>query len=267
MAPDPTARAPGTSATQESLTVLVGGVGELYQGDLDLGRLAVERLAGDGFGPHVALEDLYYGAVAVVQRLEETRPHSLVLVGAAMADRPPGTVERRRIKVEQRPTAQVQRAVEDAVTGYVSIAIVVEVASGLGALPPRTVVIEVEPAVTTPAEGLSSLAREGLERALELVRTEVRRAPLFELCDRLRPLCEGDRLEAAPAVVTLRQLLRSVEAFDESSRWGATFARRDRLRRQIESGLTGGGMDVLDWALWWALLEELDRLFAAEAGA
>ena len=64
------------------MTVLVGGVSELFQGDLDLGRLAVARLLDEDLGPGVLVEDLHYGAVAVAQRLEEVRPDTLVLVGA-----------------------------------------------------------------------------------------------------------------------------------------------------------------------------------------
>ncbi len=41
--------------------ILVGGVGHLYQGDLDLGRLAAERLAHDDLGADVAVEDLTGG--------------------------------------------------------------------------------------------------------------------------------------------------------------------------------------------------------------
>ncbi|MGH9281391.1 MAG: hypothetical protein ACRD0S_00475, partial [Acidimicrobiales bacterium] len=82
-----------TDGPGSGVAVLVGGVGELYQGDLDLGRVAVERLAQEALGDHVAVEDLHYGAVAVAQRLEELRPAHLVLVGGVARDRAPGTVE------------------------------------------------------------------------------------------------------------------------------------------------------------------------------
>ncbi|HVM13553.1 MAG TPA: hypothetical protein VM287_04395, partial [Egibacteraceae bacterium] len=68
--------------TDAPVSVLVGGVYELFQGDLDLGRLAVERLREEGLGAGVLAEDLHYGAVAVVQRLEELRPDAFVVVTA-----------------------------------------------------------------------------------------------------------------------------------------------------------------------------------------
>jgi hydrogenase maturation protease len=247
------------------MTVLVGGVGQLYQGDLDLGRLAADRLAAEALGSDVLVEDFHYGAVAVTQRLQELPPQALVLVGATARGRPPGTVERRRLRELCLPPERVQRAVADAVTGYVTLDLVIEVAAGLGALPARTTTIEVEPARTGPAERLSPQAEAALETALELLRAEVRRVPLLELADQLRSRSQDARLEPAPAVVTLRDLLGELAQLDECGRWGATFALRDRLRRQIADGRTGFGMDHLDWGLWWAIIEELDRLQPLES--
>jgi hydrogenase maturation protease len=153
--------------------IVVGGVGQLWQGDLDLGRVAAERLEG-ALGPGVVVEDLYYGAVAVAQRLEDLRPDALVLVGARSRRRPPGTVEVRRI-APGRPAAQAQAAVAQAVTGYVDTDLLLDVAAGLGALPADTVVVEVEPATTGPGEHLSPAGAAGLERALGAVRAEVAR--------------------------------------------------------------------------------------------
>ena len=242
------------------MTLLVGGVGQLYQGDLDLGRLAAERLAAEAFGPDVLVEELHYGAVAVAQRLEELRPRALVLVGAVARGRRPGTVERRLVRNLHLPPERVQRAVGDAVTGYVTLDLLVEVAAGLGALPARTTAIEAEPARTGPAERLSGQAQAALETALGLVRAELRRIPLLELADQLRARSHQVRLEPAPALEVLRDLLGELEGLDRHGRWGATFSLRDRLRRRIADGDTGFSMDHLDWGLWWALIEELDRL-------
>lgn len=152
---------------------LVGGVAELFQGDLDLGRRAVEALALEDLGPGVLVEELSYGAVAVAQRLEDLRPRKLVLVGAIARGRPPGMVERRPV-AGPLPPEIAQIAIGDAVVGYVSIDLVVEVAQALGALPPETVTIEVEPTSVGVGESLSPDAELGLRGALDLVRAEVR---------------------------------------------------------------------------------------------
>lgn len=244
------------------MTVLVGGVSQLYQGDLDLGRVAAERLWGEGLGRDVLVEDLSYGAVAVAQRLEELGPRALVLVGAAQRGRPPGSVERRRPEPPDRRPEQVQVAVGEAVVGYVSLDLLLEVAAGLGALPKRTVAIEAEPHSLEPSETLSAPAKAGLERCLSLVREEVARLPVLELADELRALVGEDAKEPAGALLALRALLSELESVDREGRWGKTFALRERLRREIASGHTPEGMSALDWGLWWGLIEELDRLEA-----
>jgi hydrogenase maturation protease len=159
----------------EQIDVLVGVVAQLYQGDLDLGRVAAERLVHHDLGAGVVVEDLSYGAVAVAQRLEDVRPGTLILVGATQRGRMPGTVERREIVGLPRDPAEIQRAIADAVTGYVHIDLVLEVAYGLGALPPRTVTIEVEPASVEPSETLSPAAEAALLEVVALVRDEVGR--------------------------------------------------------------------------------------------
>ena len=153
--------------------ILVGGVAELYQGDLDLGRRAVERLAGEDLGEGVLVEELSYGAVAVAQRLEDLRPDALVLVAAHARGRIAGAVERREIGPPDRSPEELQLAVGDAVTGYVTIDLLVEVTAALGTLPARTVAVEVEPASVRPSEELTPEALAGLDEALELVRAEV----------------------------------------------------------------------------------------------
>ena len=158
-----------------TVSVFIGGVSELFQSDLDLGRMAVQRLQAEDLGPGIAVEDLHYGAVAVAQRLEEVRPTTLVLISAVSRGRAPGAVERRELDPPQLSDAARQAAVAQAVTGYVHPDLVVEVAAALGVLPPRVVVVEVEPEITTSGEELSPRAATGLERALDLVRAEVRR--------------------------------------------------------------------------------------------
>ncbi len=247
------------------VSVLVGGVSELFQSDLDLGRLAVERLWMEELGPDVLVEELHYGAVAVAQRLEDLRPDTLVLISAVRRDRPVGTVERRWIDPPAPTPADLQVAVGDAVTGYVHPDLVVDIASGFGVLPTRTVAIEVEPECTGSGEGLSASATLALEAALSLVRIEVRRAPVLVLASQLRPLVCGDRLESSTALTALRALLVELEHLDRDGRWGRSLAVRDRFKLSIATGSNGQGMDHRDWALWWTLIEELDRLAAAEA--
>lgn len=245
--------------------IVVGGVSQLYQGDLDLGRRAAERLAAEDLGPDVVVEDLHYGALAVTQRLEDLRPEALVLVGAEPRGRPPGTVERRRIADVAVDPAEVHEAMADAGTGWVAIDLVVTVAAGLGALPARTVAVEVEPASVEPSDRMSSVALDALEAALALVRTEVPRLRLLGLADDIREVLADGHVEPNPALDALEALLAELDVLDREGRWGAAFRERDRLRLRIGAGDAGEGMRHEDWALWWTLVEELDRLEASEA--
>ncbi len=257
-----------TDAPLPAISVLVGGVGELYQGDLDVGRRIVERLGDEELGSHVAVEDLHYGAVAVAQRLDDLRPSTLVLVGAATRERPPGTVERGLVRAErlELTAEELQGAIGDAVTGYVTIDLVIEVAHALGMLPSRVVVVDVEPTRTGSGDQLSPEVIGSVDDILNLVRTEIRRAPLIELGRRLREeSAAGGRLEPSPAVTELGSLLAALEDLDACGRWGSAFAHRDQLRALIGAGHAAAGMDHLDWGLWWAMLEELDRIQTLES--
>jgi hydrogenase maturation protease len=156
--------------------VLIGGVADSLQGDLDLGRQAAQLLMREDLGPGVAVEELCFGAITVAQLLQERRPRKLVIVGAAQRGRPPGTVERREVEPPQMDVLEAQESIWSAGTGHVSIDLVVEVGAAFEALPPHVVAIEVEPASTWPSwQELTPEATAGLERALELVRAEVRR--------------------------------------------------------------------------------------------
>jgi hydrogenase maturation protease len=245
--------------------IFVGGVGQLYLGDLDVGRHAAERLAAEQLGPDVIVDDLYYGAVAVAQRIEELSLDALVLVGAVDRGREPGTVVRRRINEVSLTPVEQQGAMHDAGTGYVSLDLVVEVAWGLAVLPARTVVIEIEPARTEPAEDLTPAVSRALEEALALTRGEIRRIPVLQVADEIRQLLTGRRLERTPAVDAVTRLLDELQTVDREGRWAGTFGARDQLRACIATGATGEGMNHLDWSLWWTLIEALERLQQQEA--
>lgn len=243
--------------------VLVGGVSELYQGDLDLGRLAAEQLGSEHLGPDVTVEDFHYGAVAVAQRLQETSPETLVLIGAELRGRQPATLQRSRVRPRSLSSADAQAAVGDAVTGYVGIGLIVDVATAFGVLPPRTITVEFEPVVTAGVE-LSPQARAALPGMLEMVRAEVRRAPVLHVAAQIRERLETPPDTESAAVLAMQDLLRELEQLDEHGRWGAAFTHREHVQARIAAGQTPEGMEHLDWALWWALLEEIERLLPTE---
>lgn len=243
--------------------ILVGGVGELYQGDLDLGRRAVETLSAENLGGDVAVEDLYYGALAVAQRLEELRPDAMVLIGAVARGRPPGSVDERLLVEPSFPDEEIQAAVQDAGTGYVDIDTLLRVCTGLRALPRRSLVVEVEPRMTGPDPEISPQARRGLDEALSRVRSGLRHLRVLNLADQIGArLDEGD-IEETAVTQAMEDLLASLRSMHAG--WGRTFAEKERFKLLLSSQPSGEGMRHLDWAMWWTLIEELDRLEQSEA--
>lgn len=247
-----------------SMRIFVGGVGELFQGDLDLGRLAVERLADAGVPDHVLVEDLHYGAVAVAQRLSDVEPDALVLVGAVPRGRSPGRVERRWVTAGELDPSRAQAAVEQAVTGYVDVDLVLDVASALGSLPDRAVVYEVEPQNCEPGVDLSPKALAALDLLLPAVRTEIERMPLLVVAGETRAHLADHAIEPSVVVEVVEELLAELRRVEREGDWGRVFRVRDRLRLHVSESPTGQGTDGLDWGLWWGLVEELDRLQSLE---
>lgn len=248
------------------MKVVVGGVSQLYQGDLDLGRRIAARLEETEKRPWVEVEDFHYGAVAVAQRLQDVAPEGLILAGAEPMGKAPGTITRRRIDAP-RAGAEAAGAVGDAVTGFVSIDLLIEVCSALEALPPRVVAFVVEPEGVAPATELSDTAQAALEEVLEAITREIGLTPLYGLARQLGSQIEdGRRLEPSPALEAARRLVAALARCDRSGELGSTLALREELRVRIAAGETGQGMDHLDWVLWWALIEGLDEVQRATAG-
>lgn len=248
------------------MTIVVGGVGELYQGDLDAGRHLADRLAGS-MPAHVLVEELHYGAIAVSQMLEDVRPDALVLAGAVARGQPPGSITRRRVADAEPAPDVAQRAVLHAATGYVDLDLILTVCATFGTLPARTVVVEIEPqSAGGPADTLSATMTAALDDAEQIIRLEVARLPLMVLVDRIREEVDDDHLAPAGALGTLHELLVGLDVLDETGRWNTVLRSRDRLRSSIRRGATGEGMGHLDWGLWWALIEEIDRLKRLDVG-
>lgn len=153
------------------MRVLVGGIGYRNLRDHSFGVLAVERLAGRAWPPHVSVEDISYGPIAVVQRLEDDPPDRrfslAIVVGAVARGRPPGTLSAYRWDNGLPDAAAVQAAVAEAVTGVIALDNTMIVARHFDVLPPA-VVIEAEPAIELFGQELSPALETALDRACDL---------------------------------------------------------------------------------------------------
>jgi hydrogenase maturation protease len=127
--------------------VLIGGVGYSNLRDRSFGPLLIERLRRRAWPSDVVVDDLSFGAIDVLFKLQaEPRPFRLgIFVGAVARGRPPGTVEQYSWSGLTLAPEELQERVAEAVTGVVSLENLLHILAHFGTLPRRTEVIEVEP--------------------------------------------------------------------------------------------------------------------------
>ena len=166
----------GAVGATDQPRVLVGGVGYTCLGDLSVGPALIERLAGASWPPGVVVEDLSYGPLDVLYRLQASSPFTAgVFVTAAVRGRTPGLVYREHWQRASLPADELQARIAEAVTGVISLDNLLYILSYFGALPPEVVVLEVEPLRETWGMEFSPPVQAALAEAETSVRSEVER--------------------------------------------------------------------------------------------
>ncbi len=127
--------------------VLVAGIGYRNLRDYSIGVVACDHLSRRAVPPDIAIEDLSYGPIAVMQRLEDDPPDRrfarlVVVTGVARPGRWPATVTAYRWNGRLPPPDEIQAAVSEAVTGVISADNTLIVCGHFGVLPPTVVVID-----------------------------------------------------------------------------------------------------------------------------
>ena len=154
------------------MRTLIGGVGYSYLRDGSLGPLVVADLARQPWPDGVLVEDLSYGPIAVMQRLQDADPpfDRLVLVAAVRRGRPPGMVTAYRWDRRLPDPEEIQARVAEAVTGVISLDNVLVVVGFFNALPDDVSVVEVEPLDEGWGDGLSDVVQAVRQRVKKTVR-------------------------------------------------------------------------------------------------
>lgn len=160
-------------------STLVAGVGYSYLRDGSVGPRLIAELVREPWPSHVTVEDLSYGPIAVMQRLQDASPpfERLVLVSAVRRGRPAGTVAVSHWSRRLPDAAEVQARVAEAVTGVISLDNLLIVAGFFDALPADVVVIEVEPEDEGWGEGFSP----AIQAAWATLRVAVNHAALGDV--------------------------------------------------------------------------------------
>lgn len=182
----------GSSEGRRVPPTLVGGVGYAFLRDFSVGPILVRELQDESWPDPIVVEDLSYGPVAVVHRLNEADPpfRRLLVVGAVRRGGAPGAVRAYRWDGVLPAPDEIQDRVSEAVTGVIGLENLVLVPAALGAVPKEIVVVEVEPEVEASGEGLSPRVRSGAERAKKAIRRLVR-TPEGEIRIATGPLVRG----------------------------------------------------------------------------
>ena len=133
------------------MRAVIGGVGYRNLRDHSLGIVMSEELEAHAQPPHLLVEDLSYGPVAVAQwLLDEAREtpftRAVFLTAIGREDgRPHGTISAYRWNHVLPSDDEIQRCFVDAVTGVILLDNTLIVTEWMHALPDETIVIEVEP--------------------------------------------------------------------------------------------------------------------------
>lgn len=151
---------------------LIGGVGYSDLRDFSVGPVLAERLAGEAWPEEVVVEDLSYGPVAVVHRLNAADPafERMLVFGSVRRGRPPGTLTAYRWDGSLPDVDEIQSRVGEAVTGVIGLENLLVVTKALEAMPPAVCVLEIEPEVEELGHDFTPGVADAVDRAAELVR-------------------------------------------------------------------------------------------------
>src|SRR5215831_1764525 len=154
------------------MRTLIGGVGYSYLRDGSLGPLVVDDLAREPWPDGVLVENLSYGPIAVMQRLQEAVPpfDRLILIAAVRRGRPSGTLTVYRWDGRLPVAEEIQARVSEAVTGVISLDNLLVIAGFFNTLPDEVSIVEIEPEDEGWGEGLSDAAELARGGVMETVR-------------------------------------------------------------------------------------------------
>jgi hydrogenase maturation protease len=154
---------------------LIGGVGYRWQRDASFGVVAADALANLPWPADVAVADLGYGAIYVAQDLKDADPpyDRLILVAGVERGREPGRLYRYEYEARRTSDDDVLARVREAGAGVIDIDHLLVIAQQMNALPREVVIVELEPADTSPGIELSDAGSRALGETIDLVRSQL----------------------------------------------------------------------------------------------
>ena len=133
------------------MKVLIAGVGHPNLTDLSFGQVLLAHLQQTEWPANVDLENLSFGAIAVLQWFQDfpAKYDKVIFVSAAeRAGRTPGTLATYRWDFPPTDAQKIQDCVNESVTGIISLDNLLIILSHFKVLPSAVEVLELEPVET-----------------------------------------------------------------------------------------------------------------------
>lgn len=127
---------------------LIAGVGHRFWRDLSAGPVWTDRLGALEWPPSVDVQDYSFGAVAMMQNLQDVSYEKIIFLTAETRDRNAGKLYTYRYDGGNETPERVQQYIGEAGGGVVAIDPLLSIAGHFGVLPYHTWVIELEPQST-----------------------------------------------------------------------------------------------------------------------
>ncbi len=125
--------------------ILIAGVGHRFWQDLSAGPVWTDRLTGFDWPTGVDIKDFSFGAIAMMQNLQDVAYDRIVFLTAELRGRTPGTLHVYRYQGGHETPERVQEYVGEAGGGVIAIDPLLSITGYFGVLPPQTWVVELEP--------------------------------------------------------------------------------------------------------------------------
>ncbi|MEJ7624400.1 MAG: hypothetical protein WKF34_10455 [Pyrinomonadaceae bacterium] len=130
------------------MSVLIAGVGHPNLKDLSFGQILLPHLEKHEWPGYVDLENLSFGAIAVLQWFQDFpgKYRKVVFVSAVERDgRVPGTLDVYKWQFPELSVEVVQECVSESVTGIISLDNLLMILQQFDALPREVEIVEIEP--------------------------------------------------------------------------------------------------------------------------
>jgi hydrogenase maturation protease len=155
--------------------VFVGGVGNPWLGDLDFGPQFIRRYYNAGWPDHVFFEDAAISAHRVLHMLQDHGPARVIFIAGWSRGDKPGTIRRYTPDLSDPDPDDVAARLGEAAGGIIDFDHTLIVARYYKALPPDTIVVEIETENEEFTTEFSPSVEAGFEPVLEMVKREIDR--------------------------------------------------------------------------------------------